>query len=58
MADYNSKCIVYFKNNHVNIPADRLTETEGIVYVWRGEKLVGAFDLGAIDSIYLSPCGK
>lgn len=56
MTDYNSKCIVHRKDDYVNIPADRLTEAEGMVYVWHGESLVGIFDLGTIDEIYISQC--
>lgn len=55
MTDYN-KCIVHRKDNYVNIPADRLTEAEGMAYVWHGEALVGIFDLGTIDEIYISQC--
>lgn len=58
MTDCSSKCVVRFKDNFVNIPADRLTEAEGMVYVYRGNELVGVFDLGFIDSIYISPYSR
>ena len=49
------RLIVYYKpDSHVNIAADRMAEDDGIVRAYRGEQLVGVFDLGVIDMIYLS----
>ena len=49
-----SKCVVRFKDDYVNIPADRIEEHNGMVFVFDGEMLVGVFDLGAVDMVYLS----
>lgn len=40
--------------NYVNIHADRMDVADGIVYAYASDKLVGVFDLGAVDMAYLS----
>lgn len=40
--------------NYVNIHADRMDIADGIVYAYASDKLVGVFDLGAVDMAYLS----
>lgn len=42
------------KDFYVNIAADRMEEADGIVRVYNGDKLVGVFDLGFIDAMWLS----
>lgn len=49
-----SKCVVRFNGDYVNIKADRIEEHNGMVFVFDGELLVGVFDLGAVDMVYLS----
>ena len=39
---------------HVNIPADRMEVSDGIVYAYCAGQLAGVFDLGSIDMAYLS----
>ena len=46
--------VKYSKTEYVNIPADRMEEKDGMVFVYCGEKLKGVFDLSSIDMIYLS----
>ena len=50
------RCIVGFvgQDGYVNMPADRLKKDESFIYAYSGEELVGAFDLGTINYIYLS----
>lgn len=52
-----TRCIVKFRDGYANIVADSMEEREGIVYVRHASELVGAFDLGALDAIYLSDKG-
>ena len=39
---------------HVNIPADRMEISDGILYAYCADRLAGVFDLGSIDMAYLS----
>ena len=48
------RCIVRSKEDYVNIAADELREENGMVYVTKGGALVGVFDLGTVDYVYLS----
>lgn len=51
------RCIVGFvgiRDSYVNMPADRLIREDSFVYAYNGEDLVGAFDLGTINYIYLT----
>ena len=50
----NRKCVVRGKDWHINIPADYLEENEGIVRAYLQGHLVGVFDLGVVDVLYLS----
>lgn len=57
------RLIVYLNgiDSFVNIAADRVQKDESFVYAYRGEDLVGMFDVGAIMTLYLSekcPTGK
>lgn len=47
------KCVVKFKNGYICINADRLEREEGLIFAFDGEKLVGVFDLGFIDTVHL-----
>ena len=38
----------------VTITADRMEQNECYIVAYRGEKMVGVFDLGSIVTIYLS----
>ena len=49
-----TKLIAKMRDGYCNIAADSMTEREGMIFVYRGEKLVGVFDLGAVDAIYIS----
>lgn len=42
----------------VNIPGDRMENSEGIIYAFSGANLIGAFDMGFVDCIYITPDGK
>lgn len=42
----------------VNVPGDRLEEKEGIIYAFSDDKLIGTFDIGFTDCIYITPEGK
>ena len=48
------RCIVKLRDGHVNIPADAMREENGMVYVTRNGELIGVFDLGVVETIYLS----
>lgn len=54
------KLIVYFNNSDafVNIPADRIERNEEWVCAYRGQALVGMFDVGVVSAIYLSEVGR
>lgn len=54
------KLIVYFNNSEsfVNIPADRIERNEEFVCAYRGQALVGMFDIGVISAIYLSEVAR
>ena len=52
------KLVVRYKDNFVNIAATSMQEREGIVFAYNGDCLVGAFDLGYVDMIWLSEPGK
>lgn len=50
-----TRCVVIYGDKYVNTPASRMEDHDGIVYVYDNENnLVGAFDIGTIDMIYLS----
>lgn len=48
------RMVAKHKDGFCNLPADSLTERDGMVFVHNGDKLVGVYDLGVIDMIYLS----
>lgn len=49
------RCLVRFnKGESCNIEADMLCREEGIVFAYKNTELVGAFDLGCVDVIFLS----
>lgn len=49
------RCVVKFRDGgFCNIEANLLVREEGIVFVFDATSLVGAFDLGYIDAIYLT----
>ena len=48
------RCVAKWKDGHVNIQADAMREENGMVYVTRDGELVGVFDLGWVEAIYLS----
>ena len=54
------KLIVYFNNSDafVNIPADRIERNEEFVCAYKGQSLVGMFDIGVISAIYLSEVAR
>ena len=43
--------------NYVNIPAETIVEANGFVCAYIGDSLVGVFDLGVVDMVYLSEEG-
>lgn len=43
----NSECFV-------NIPANNIVERENQIFVYQDEALVGVFDLGFINALYIS----
>lgn len=55
------KLIVKYHENEkdcfVNITAERITERDGIIFAYSGERLVGVFDMGFINAAYLSEGG-
>jgi hypothetical protein len=49
------RCVVKFnKTEFCNIEADMISREDSIVFVHRGTELVGVFDLGCVDAIYLT----
>lgn len=49
------RIVVRSGEEYINIEGDRLLEREnGFIYAYCGDELVGAFDLGTLDKIYLS----
>lgn len=48
------KAVIKTKNDFVNIPADSMTENNGMIYVYNDNELVGVFDGGEIIMAYLS----
>lgn len=49
------RCVVRFnKGEFCNIEATMISRDEGIVYVHKGTELVGVFDLGYVDAIWLT----
>lgn len=48
------KCVATFKNGFLNVPADRLEREDAIIFVYNGEKLVAMFDIGMLDSIWIT----
>ena len=48
------RCVVGFRDNYVNMQADKLRREDTFVYAYNGEELVGAFDLGTINYIYIT----
>ena len=53
------RCIVNFRDgNYANIEADSLVETDAVIFSFCKGCLVGAFDLSAVLSIYLSEVKK
>ena len=48
------RLVVRWKDQFANIPAERIEERDGMIYAYDEKGLVGVFDLGTIDLIYLS----
>lgn len=49
------RCVVRFnKTEFCNIEADMICREDSIVFVFRGTELVGVFDLGYVDAIWLT----
>lgn len=48
------RCVVRFGDNFCNIEADQIWREESIVIVYNGKEIVGIFDLGFVDAIYLT----
>ena len=51
------RLIVYFNSNtdqFINIEADSMERKDEFIYAYKGEKLVGMFDVGIVVAIYLS----
>lgn len=48
------RCVANFKNGFLNVPADRLEREDAIIFVYNGEKLVAMFDIGMLDSIWIT----
>lgn len=50
------KLIVYIHglDSFVNISADRIEKDDSFVYAYRGDLLVGMFDIGTVMTLYLS----
>lgn len=49
------RCVVkYNKNEFCNIEATMLSREDSIVFVHKGTELVGVFDLGYVDAIWLT----
>ena len=52
------RLVVRWNDQFVNINAARIEERDGMVYAFDNAGLVGVFDLGAVDMIYLSGGGE
>ena len=54
------RLIVLFgkESKYINMPADRIEEREGFIYAYCGSELIGVFDIGSIDMIYVTPYAK
>lgn len=50
------KLIVYLHgiDGFVNINADKIEKDDSFVYAYRGDQLVGMFDIGTVMTCYLS----
>lgn len=49
------RCVVRFnKTEFCNIEADMIFREDSIVFVCRGTELVGVFDLGYVDAVWLT----
>ena len=48
------RCVVKYRDGFCNIPATMICREDAIVYVFNGTDLVGVFDLGYVDAIYLT----
>lgn len=48
------RCVVKFKGDYCNIEADRIEREDAIVFAYNGSNLVGIFDLGFVDAIYMT----
>lgn len=48
------KCVANFKGGFLNIPADRMEREDSLIFVYKDGNLVAMFDIGMLDSIWLS----
>lgn len=49
-----TRCVAKFKDGYQNIPADRLEREDAIIFAYNGDRLVAMFDIGCLESIWLS----
>ena len=54
MEERMRKCVANFKGGFLNIPADRMEREDSIIFVYKDGNLVAMFDIGMLDSIWLS----
>jgi hypothetical protein len=56
-----TKLIVIYREgdapSYVNINADSIINKDGFMFAYAGHELVGAFDMGVVDMVYLSEEG-
>lgn len=49
-----NRCVAKLKDQFQIIPADRLEREDSIIFVYNGKDLVAMFDIGVLESIWLS----
>ena len=49
-----TRCYIEKRDGTQNLPGDSFEEKDGYFYVYRGERLIGAFDKSIVDSIVLT----
>lgn len=48
------RLIVKYREGHCNLTADTIVDRDGMIYAYIGDSLIGIFDPGCIDMLYLS----
>jgi len=46
--------VVRWRDGHTNLPITRIEHIGDVVYAYQDKELVGFFDLGSVDALYVS----